>query len=345
MPDLPPSFAPANPRPRPKLERPEARTETPERQRDQASAHRPAPAVPRTGSPVSAASPVSPASATSPASVSSAAEPPGTGLRRILPARLDRRTPPVHVPEPAASSPVVSTGLADRLAERRAALKARRVRLVAIGAAAVVLLGFAGWIVGFSPWLALEESEITITGGSEQASTQEIAEHITPAVGTPLARLDTGAMVEGIESIIGVKEVTISRSWPHGLQVDVVARKPVAAVKNSDEYVVVDADGVELNHLAEAPEGLPVVNVPIDETTGETVTGALTVMAALPGDVEVSEVAATGPDGIRLTLADGATVEWGSADDSEMKAAVLETLLQVGAEVYNVAEPLSPTTS
>src|SRR5699024_9160542 len=156
------------------------------------------------------------------------------------------RTPPLRLPEPAAdprtAAPEVSTGLAERLAERRAALRARRMRIVAIAGAAAVLLGFAGWVVGLSPWLALRESEITITGGSEQASTEEIAALVTPAVGTPLARLDTGAMVESIESIIGVKEATISRSWPHGLEVDVTARTPVAAISQEGEFVVVDAD-------------------------------------------------------------------------------------------------------
>ncbi|MPV49517.1 FtsQ-type POTRA domain-containing protein [Pseudactinotalea sp. HY160] len=343
MTEPPPSFAPANPRPRPTLPTPPSPPA--DRQVE------PGPGVDEgragTASPLSPGSPISPTSAPEPTDgIAESDARPATTPPRIRPARLNRRTPPVELPgPPARPAPTVSTGLADRLAERSAALRARRMRLVGIGAGALLVLGFLGWVVGFSPWLALEESEIAITGGSAQASTEEIAAFVTPAVGTPIARLDTAGMVAGIESIIGVKEATITRSWPHGLEVDVVARKPEAAVEHEGAYVVVDADGVELNHLEEAPEGLPVVEVPIGDLTGPTVEAALTVMASLADDVEVAAVSATGPESIRLELADGARVEWGSAEESDLKAAVLETLLQVEASVYNVAEPLSPTTS
>jgi cell division protein FtsQ len=48
---------------------------------------------------------------------------------------------------------------------------------------------------------------------------------------------------------------------------------------------------------------------------------------------------------VRLELLDGAQVVWGSASDNELKAAVLATLLQVGASTYDVSTPETPITS
>ena len=42
---------------------------------------------------------------------------------------------------------------------------------------------------------------------------------------------------------------------------------------------------------------------------------------------------------------DGATVKWGDATESDLKAAVLQTLRQVGASTYDVSAPRSPVTS
>ena len=48
-------------------------------------------------------------------------------------------------------------------------------------------------------------------------------------------------------------------------------------------------------------------------------------------------------DRISLELTGGATVVWGSADESEDKAAVLEVLLRQKASVYDVTAPGRPT--
>ena len=56
----------------------------------------------------------------------------------------------------------------------------------------------------------------------------------------------------------------------------------------------------------------------------------------------------TGQDTVHLVLADGAQVEWGSADDTALKARVLQTLraapASAGAAVYDVSAPTMPIT-
>ena len=49
-------------------------------------------------------------------------------------------------------------------------------------------------------------------------------------------------------------------------------------------------------------------------------------------------------DQISLVLRDGRTVEWGSAEQSELKAEVLVPLLKRPAQRYDVSVPGQPTT-
>ncbi len=53
-------------------------------------------------------------------------------------------------------------------------------------------------------------------------------------------------------------------------------------------------------------------------------------------------------DAVRLSLSDGTTVEWGSADQSALKAAVVQTLRAskeaAGVKVYDVSAPTLPIT-
>ena len=74
---------------------------------------------------------------------------------------------------------------------------------------------------------------------------------------------------------------------------------------------------------------------------------AAQVVSALPGDLaaRVDFVSVATIDQIELTLRDGRTVMWGSAEDSEQKAAVLARLLKQPAKHYDVSVPGNATTS
>jgi len=58
----------------------------------------------------------------------------------------------------------------------------------------------------------------------------------------------------------------------------------------------------------------------------------------------VASVAARTRDDVVVTLADGTTVQWGDASQSDRKAAVLAALLKVKAGSYDVSAPDLPTT-
>ncbi|MFD1504112.1 FtsQ-type POTRA domain-containing protein [Georgenia yuyongxinii] len=241
----------------------------------------------------------------------------------------------------------VSTGLTARMAEREAA--ARRLRLVraAVAAGVLAVLAAVAWVLLASPVLALEEVEVTLTGTTvDEATVRAVVE---PELGTPLLRVSTSAITARLRDIPQVEKAQVVRSWPRGVAVSVVAREPVAAVAQGEGWVLLDADGVQVAAGGAVPEGLPQVTVPLDaaDETAPALRAVLAVLAALPEDVlgQVATAGASGTAQVTLTLDDGATVRWGSAQESELKTQVLRVLRQQTAGVYDVSVPRSPTTS
>ena len=174
------------------------------------------------------------------------------------------------------------------------------------------------------------------------ASTQE---------GTALLRVDTGAIQEQLQALPGVAQANVQRAFPRGLTLEITPREGVALVRLDDASVqLVGGDGVVITTMEEAaaPGELPVLTVDMAmPDAGTAVNEALTVLATMPTELraQVAEAGATGPRTVTLVLTDGAEVVWGSAQEAELKAAVLATLLPVGADHYDVSEPKTPITT
>src|SRR5690606_39692333 len=73
---------------------------------------------------------------------------------------------------------------------------------------------------------------------------QTCALPISPHEGEPLLRLDAPRLRDELEAVAGVGEATVRRVLPHGLEITVVPRVPVATVAAEDGYVLLDAEGV-----------------------------------------------------------------------------------------------------
>jgi cell division protein FtsQ len=241
----------------------------------------------------------------------------------------------------------VVTGLSDRLAERQRARRRLRIRTIGAVAAVVLVLAAAGYVLLASPWLALRADAVEVSGTDEIATSAEVLAVVTPWEGQPLLRLDTAGLREQLLEITGVRDATVQRSFPHGLVITVEPRVPVATVAQDGGFVLLDSDGVALATSDAPAEGVPVVEVPIGtEDTAAALDAVLTVMAALPASIleQVATASATTAHEVEFVLASGARVVWGSAAENDLKSAVLERLLTVAAEVYDVSAPLSPIT-
>lgn len=298
-----------------------------------------------TRGPATGATKAAPKSASKPASKPSAKAGP-----RTAPAEARRSGPETAatavVPAGQVAPPRVSTAMADRLAERTAMRRHRTWRRVLAWLLALVLVGGLAWVALWSPVLALEKTDVTVSGSGRYVDEARVREIAEAPDGTPLPRLDTVAMREEVLGLRGVKDVRIARAWPHGLAVEITPRVPVAAVPDGDRLALLDSSGVRVATRDAAPKGLAQVDVPLDDALA--LQAALHVLAALPAKLagQVEHVSADTQDAVETVLEDGTTVRWGGSSDLPLKVEAVRTLrkLDEGARTIDVSSPELPVT-
>ncbi|MFY0405809.1 cell division protein FtsQ/DivIB [Solicola sp. PLA-1-18] len=234
----------------------------------------------------------------------------------------------------------------DRFRRRRQAVRRRRWWPWVVGVLVVAVLAAGTWAVGFSTLLSARQVQVE---GLDTLSIADVRREAAVASTTPLARVDTDAVVRRVEQMPRVREVTVTRAWPRTLVVDVRERQAVAVVREGDTIRGLDTEGVLFRTYDSAPKRLP--SVTLTSEGGESArTDALReiarVVTALDPEVarRVQRVQASSMDAITLVLSGGDQVRWGSASQSARKAEVLLPLLEVPAKVYDVSAPARPTT-
>lgn len=247
--------------------------------------------------------------------------------------------PPDLAPERA---PVRTSAAADLGRRRRQATW--RTRLIRAGVVAGVagLLAAATWVVGYSDLLAAEKVRVE---GVEGPLVDTVVEAAAVPLGEPLARVDTDAVVQGVESVPEVASATASRAWPSTLVVTIEPRVPVVSLAVDDQWFRVDGEGVLFAPGGSPAADLPVLVAPADERGADARAAGVEVADALPARLagRVERVEATSPLDVRLVLRDGRVVVWGSAEQSERKVDVLTVLLRTPATQYDVSVPDRPT--
>lgn len=243
---------------------------------------------------------------------------------------------------------VVSTGMADRLAEK-AAMRRHRLRNRVLGWAAAVLAVSAGvWVVLFSPLLGTDPAKVEISGEGTVIDVAQVEQVVARVSEVPLPRVDTIGLRDAILDLNGVRDVRILRVWPDGLSVTLESREPVAAVPHEGAFALLDRDGVQVGTVDAVPEGLPEIGVTLDEQGARSLRAARIVLNALPPELraEVAEVTAPTQDAVTMTLRDGAVVEWGNEEDAALKVRVLQALRALpenqGVTLFDVSAPTMP---
>ena len=244
---------------------------------------------------------------------------------------------------------VVSSGLTERLSERRRALRTLRLHrlgtaLGLLGAAAVLV-----WAVAFSPLLALRSGDVTVTGSDGTVQAADVQRIVAAHEGISLVRLDPAAVGREVaDSLVRVRTARVTRSWPHGVRVDLTMRRPIAVHEVEQGYEVLDSEAVVLETVPAPPSGLVTI---AGQDGAEPDARAVSAVTGVVGSLDAETLArvARGSAGatgqVTLVLSDGARVRWGDASESALKARVLKVLLSQRASVYDVSSPHAPTTS
>jgi cell division protein FtsQ len=198
-----------------------------------------------------------------------------------------------------------------------------------VGRAGVVLavVVLLAWLLWGSPVLGVHRIQVDGAGSLTSAEVVDVA---GIAEGTPLLRVDVDAAEARVARLPQVASVEVTRGWPRSVVITVVERVPVAVVEDDGTRSLVDADGVLFDTVTgDPPPGVVPLDV-VHAGPGDRVTrAALSALVALPEQVraDVAVASATTPEDVTLTLADGTTVLWGSAEDVDDKAEVLVALL------------------
>lgn len=218
----------------------------------------------------------------------------------------------------------------------------RRRTLIALGIVGlvVVLAATAGWLVYFSS--AFSVRQVTVTG-TRELSPAQIREAAQVPIGQPLIRQDLTVFAQRTAQLPEVSEAQVTRDWPGTVAIVVVERQPLLAVQQPDGYAIVDQHGVAYAMRGSIPKGVLRADVNPDDVALLTEVGV--VVSALPAGfkAKVDKIAAIDRDDITLKLSSGQTVNWGSADQSALKADVTTALLKHKPQTsIDVSSPHNP---
>ncbi|WP_326697045.1 FtsQ-type POTRA domain-containing protein [Streptomyces sp. NBC_01754] len=230
----------------------------------------------------------------------------------------------------------------------------RRTRLL-LGGVGVALIAVATlWVLYGSSWFRVER---VTTTGTDVLTRAEVEAAAAVPVGSPLVSVDTGAIEARLrQKVPRIDSVDVVRSWPHGIGLKVIERKPVLVVEKGGKFVEVDAKGVRFATVDERPGHVPLLKLAPDRSPSLKRYGGdrllregVRVAGDLPGKVaqETETVRITSYDSVVLELTRGRTVMWGSGERGPVKARVLTALMKAAPKAghFDVSAPTAPAVS
>ncbi|MFF4955749.1 cell division protein FtsQ/DivIB [Streptomyces sp. NPDC001222] len=231
----------------------------------------------------------------------------------------------------------------------------RRLRMLVILLILLVLVsGGSIWLLYGSSWLRVQRVSVS---GTRELTPAQVRDAAGVRLGTPLVSLDTGAIEARLRRRLPrIDTVDAVRSWPHGIALNVTERSPVLLVRDGAKYVEVDREGVRFATVAQAPKGVPALELAPPPSSGpqrfgtdRLVREAVRVAQAVPAAVArgTRAVKVRTYDSISLELGDGRTVLWGSGDKGRAKAVTLTALMKAAphARHFDVSVPTAPASS
>jgi cell division protein FtsQ len=214
--------------------------------------------------------------------------------------------------------------------------------LLALLAVVLALVAGGVWLVAFSPVLVARSVRVE---GVPPGEVPDIVGRAAVPMGTPLAKVDTGAIARRVIGTPALAEVTVSRSWPGTIVISGLRRVPVIAVKNLQGQVqVVDSRGVAYATVSSPPKGVPLINTVENPSSLESMRAAMAVLRALsPAQRDkVTRVTVMGPNMVTFKLGK-VTVVWGGASEPQLKVEVMAALLgQKDVGTIDVSAPRNP---
>jgi cell division protein FtsQ len=195
------------------------------------------------------------------------------------------------------------------------------LKIAAIAALTAVLV-VGGWL-----WLR-DSSIVQVTKVNVSGVTTSESERVTQALdeaarGMTTLHVRRGALEDVVHQFSSVEKVNVKTDFPHTMTIDVVERRPVAALAIDDRRIPVTGGGILLRGIT-ADRDLPTVRL-AKAITGKRVTdrgvlGALQVARAAPGPLLHAAIeVGVQPRGVVVQLKDGPDLVFGDGEDARAK--------------------------
>jgi len=235
----------------------------------------------------------------------------------------------------------------ERQEVRRFTKRSRRRRItwavvVGLFVALVAVIG----IGAYSPLMALREVRVE---GAQRIPAADVQAAFADVIGTPLPLIEPDEVHAALARFPLIETYATETIPPGTLVIRIVERTPVGVIEAESGLELVDAAGVVIERPGERPTGQPLIEVD-GGVAGEGFRAVAAVVRSLPADVRVQLTRATAAtaDDVRLELEGGASVVWGSAEESALKATVLAALMRAAppdtVALYDVSAPTRPVT-
>lgn len=230
---------------------------------------------------------------------------------------------------------------------RRFTKRSRRRRMLWLGAlGTAAFLVVAVTLTAFSPLMALRTIDVV---GTSRIKASDVTAALKGQLGKPLPLVDFGAIRSDLSGFPLIRSFSTESHPPSTLIVRIVERVPVGVIADGKTFQLVDAARVTISRSATRPAGFPIIHAAGAAGSAGARSGfdaAVSVLQALPASVlrSVDTITAATKDDVTFTLlGSGARVVWGSADQSELKAADLAAIMKsAGATAGSVFDVSSP---
>ncbi|MFC5338087.1 FtsQ-type POTRA domain-containing protein [Leucobacter denitrificans] len=202
---------------------------------------------------------------------------------------------------------------------------ARRRLLISVGA---ILLLLVFVIVGaFTPLMSVRDVQVE---GAQAVNVEEVTAALQRFEGVPLALVDENEVLRSLEGFPLIQRFGVERIPPHTLLVRIEERVPAISLEQDGVFRQYDAAGVLVAESTEKPEGVPIGEGSLRTTSSPAFHAASKIVRDMPAELRSQLVSAkaTSNQDVTFVLASGIEVFWGSADETQRKALLLQTMLE-----------------
>ena len=198
-------------------------------------------------------------------------------------------------------------------------------------AAVLVTVGLlaGGWLwLRDSSFVRVDDVYVTGATTSEEGRIRSALERAARDMTTLHVREQ--ALHDAVASYPSVAGLRVDTDFPHGMRVEVLEHRPVAALDVDGNRTPVSGGGIVLNGV-DADRPLPTIRrtqIPAKRIDDDRTRAALAVAAAAPEPLlERSKRLSYGPDGLTIDLKDGPPLVFGTDDHAAAKWAAAARVL------------------